>query len=458
MPPRRSKRQSSVDIKEEQDVSPVKRVYKKKPLEERNTNEFVAAKTKLHTSTIPDNLPCREKEFQEIYLFLQTHISNRTSGCMYISGVPGTGKTATVHEVVRALESEFKSEQEEEEEKKKKRKKKTDEDAKKRARKVKKKVNASMEHAFTFIEINALRLTEPKKFYVELYKKLVGDSKRISVSSAKDYMSNYFCEVEAQRQQERPFIVLMVDELDLLCTRKQQILYHLFNWPMSDVNLAVVAIANTMDLPERVMMSRISSRVGLNRITFQPYTHIELKQIIKSRIDSLNIFDGPAVELIARKVASVSGDARKALDLCRKAVLMAESSYHSNPNRDGLVNIDDVQAALRDLSSAVKASAIRQCSKHEQIFLEAVISAFEQNGLEEASFESVARIHENTSFFRGHKCSISQLFHIAFRLYEHRLILLDTSPGCFLSKKVRLNVSKDDIDLALKMQEAEEDS
>lgn len=444
MSSRRPKRQSSVTTKEEleQTVTPAKRVFKTKRIEESNTNEFLVAKTKLHTSTIPDNLPCREKEFQEIYLFLHTHISNRTSGCMYIAGVPGTGKTATVHEVVRALESEFKSEQKKEEKIKKK-----------QSRQVRKKVNASMDNIFTFIEINALRLTEPKKFYVELYKKLVGDSKRISVSLAKDYMSNYFYEVEAQRQQDRPFIVLMVDELDLLCTRKQQILYHLFNWPMSDVNLAVVAIANTMDLPERVMMSRISSRVGLNRITFQPYTHGELKQIIKSRIDSLKIFDAPAVELIARKVASVSGDARKALDLCRKAVLMAESSFSNNPNRDGLVNIDDVQAALRDLSSTVKASAIRQCSKHEQIFLEAVISAFEQNGLEEASFESVARIHENTSFFRGHKCSISQLFHIAFRLYEQRLILLDTSPGCFLSKKVRLNVSKDDIDLALKMQD-----
>ena len=56
---------------------------------------------------------------------------------MYISGVPGTGKTATVHEVSRHL------------------------------------LAASAEGClpkFRFIEINGLRLTEPRQAYVEILK------------------------------------------------------------------------------------------------------------------------------------------------------------------------------------------------------------------------------------------------------------------------------------------------
>ena len=386
---------------------------------------------------MPENLPCREDEYKEIYKFLQEHIEEQRSGCMYISGVPGTGKTATVYEVVRALQSEFTCDDYA-----------GQSDRKKKARK---KLAASVERRFTFIEINGLRLTEPKQFYVELYKKLVGDTKRISVGSAKDYISKYFSEAEEKHQQKRPFIVLLVDELDLLCTRKQQILYHLFDWPSHpNVKLAVVAIANAFDLPERLMKNRVSSRLGFNRITFQPYNHDELKKIIESRLSNMKIFEGPAVQLIGRKVASVSGDARKALDLCRKSVLMAQRACEENSKRKPLVTVDDVQDALVELSSTVKATAIRESSEQEKTFLQAVLACFHSSGLEEASFESVAESHQALSMGL-HKCSITEIFHIAFRLYQHRLILLDTAPGCFLSKKIRLNVSKDDIDFGLKM-------
>lgn len=50
---------------------------------------------------------------------------------MYISGVPGTGKTATVTTVIRKLEQETLKD-------------------------------------FTYININGMRLTEPKQCYVEV--------------------------------------------------------------------------------------------------------------------------------------------------------------------------------------------------------------------------------------------------------------------------------------------------
>merc|ERR1712096_592381 len=77
--------------------------------------------------------------------------------------------------------------------------------------------------------------------------------------------------------------VFLVDELDMLCNRKQSVLYNIFDWPSKPQGkLIVIAIANTMDLPERVMINRVSSRLGLTRQTFQPYSHTQLQTIVAS--------------------------------------------------------------------------------------------------------------------------------------------------------------------------------
>ena len=90
----------------------------------------------------------------------------------------------------------------------------------------------------------------------------------------------------------------------MLCNRKQSVLYNIFDWPSKpEGKLIIIAIANTMDLPERVMMGRVSSRLGLTRQTFQPYTHAQLQTIVASRLEGLEVFQQDAVQL----VASLSG-------------------------------------------------------------------------------------------------------------------------------------------------------
>lgn len=57
--------------------------------------------------------------------------------------------------------------------------------------------------------------------------------------------------------------ILVMDELDQLVTKKQTLIYNMFNWPTRpDSNLIVIAIANTMDLPERVLSNKVASRLG----------------------------------------------------------------------------------------------------------------------------------------------------------------------------------------------------
>lgn len=55
-----------------------------------------------------------------------------------------------------------------------------------------------------------------------------------------------------------------MDELDQLVTKNQSVMYNFFNWPgLRHSRLIVLAVANTMDLPERTLSNKISSRLGL---------------------------------------------------------------------------------------------------------------------------------------------------------------------------------------------------
>ncbi len=57
--------------------------------------------------------------------------------------------------------------------------------------------------------------------------------------------------------------IVLMDELDQLVTTKQDVVYNFFNWPtIADSKLIVIAVANTHDLPERVMTGRVRSRLG----------------------------------------------------------------------------------------------------------------------------------------------------------------------------------------------------
>ena len=124
--------------------------------------------------------------------------------------------------------------------------------------------------------------------------------------------------------------VVLLDELDQLVMAKQTVLYNLFNWPtLPNSRLIVVAIANTMNLAD-MLPNKIQSRVGitplskyltegLTRVNFEPYTTPQLMQIIESRLKNVpgNIVENDAIRLCAMRIANNTGDARKALDVCR---------------------------------------------------------------------------------------------------------------------------------------------
>lgn len=86
-----------------------------------------------------------------------------------------------------------------------------------------------------------------------------------------------------------------------------QVLYNLCEWPTrAGARLAVVGIANTLDLPER-LLPRIASRLGGRRVVFQPYKRDQLKRIVDERLLSAgvaHVFQENAIKYAAGKVSS----------------------------------------------------------------------------------------------------------------------------------------------------------
>ncbi|XP_072173400.1 uncharacterized protein [Diadema setosum] len=368
------------------------------------------ARVRLHVSAVPDSLPCRDQEFADIYAFVKSKLLDGTGGCMYISGVPGTGKTATVMEVLHWLRKD---------------------------------VEADDVPKFKCVEINGMRLTSPHQAYVEIIKSLTG--KKATPEHAATLLDKLFSSNKASKVPT----VLVVDELDLLWTRKQGVLYSIFDWPTRpNAQLIVVAIANTMDLPERIMMNRVASRLGLTRMTFQPYTYKQLQEIVESRLRGIDAFQPDAVQLAARKVAAISGDARRALDICRRATEIAEVAAGKDKKK-AVVGMAQVNAAVTEMFCSPKIMAMRLASEQEQIFLRAVISEFRQSGLEEATFAEILQQHVSLCRIEGlQPPTVSDVWGVCKRLASTRLLLLEASTN-ELGQRVRLNVSQDDVRYAL---------
>lgn len=381
--------------------------------DENDSNNFAAARKRLHVSAVPKSLPCREKEYMEIYSFLEGNISDGIGGCMYVSGVPGTGKTATTTAVVRALKDE---------------------------------ADKKQIPAFEFVEINGMKITEPRKAYVEIHRQLTG--KTVTAEQAYNLLDKRF----STSSSRRTMTVLLVDELDILCNKRQDVVYNLLNWPnLNSARLIVVTIANTMDLPERILMGKVTSRLGLSRLTFQPYSHKQLQEIVASRLSGLDSFNSDAIQLVSRKVAALSGDARRALDICRRSSEIAEA----DGAKKTFVTMTHVQQALNEMISCTKVKAIKACSKMEKYFLQAVCMEVERTGIEEVTFHGVYGQFKTITVLNGAPLPPpGAALAITTRLSASRLIISEHTRKDYYMK-ILLNISIDDFYYATQMKAQE---
>jgi len=162
-----------------------------------------------------------------------------------------------------------------------------------------------------------------------------------------------------------------------------------------------------MDLPERTLSNKISSRLGLTRITFPGYTHEQLMKIIQSRLEGVDgdVVTSDAIQFAARKVAAVSGDARRALDICRRAVEIAESDVlnptaPNTPSKKkekneqaekervsknlGKVTIATIKRAINEATSSPLQQYLRGLPLASKILLAALLAKTRRTGIGES--------------------------------------------------------------------------
>ncbi|KAJ0550927.1 putative chromatin regulator PHD family [Helianthus annuus] len=383
--------------------------------------ELEKAKATLLLATLPKSLPCRNKEMEEITAFIKGAICDDQclGRCLYIHGVPGTGKTMSVLAVMRSLRSE---------------------------------VDAGITKPYSFVEINGLKLATPENIYRVIYEALTGH--RVSWKKALNLLNDKFSNgVKSSKDDDRPCI-LLIDELDLLVTRNQSVLYNILDWPTKpNSKLIVIGIANTMDLPEK-LLPRISSRMGIQRLCFSPYNYLQLQEIIGCRLKGIDAFEKQAIEFASRKVAAVSGDARRALEICRRAAELADyrvKKSTSLPNTGkALVGMSEVEAAIQEMFQAPHIQVMRSCSKLGKIFLAAMVHELYKTGMSETTFEKLAQTFSclctsNGITFPGW----DTLLRIGCKLGESRIILCESGASHRL-QKLQLNFPSDDVSFALK--------
>ncbi|XP_039083602.1 cell division control protein 6 homolog isoform X1 [Hyaena hyaena] len=281
---------------------------------------YQQAKLVLNTA-VPDRLPAREKEMNVIRNFLREHICGKKAGSLYLSGPPGTGKTACLSRILQDFKKELKG--------------------------------------FKTVMLNCMSLRSAQAVFPAIAQEICQEE--VSRPAGKDMMKKLENQMTAEKG---PMIVLVLDEVDQLDSKGQDVLYTLFEWPwLNNSRLVLIGIANTLDLTDRIL-PRLQAREKCKPrlLNFPPYTKNQIAAILQDRLDLVSrdqVLDSAAIQFCARKVSAVSGDVRKALDVCRRAIEIVESDVKSQtilkplseckspseslvPKRVGLIHISQV--------------------------------------------------------------------------------------------------------------------
>ncbi|XP_054252818.1 cell division control protein 6 homolog [Indicator indicator] len=247
---------------------------------------YQQAKRALHAAA-PERLHAREREIGIIRQFLRDHVCGRRPGSLYISGAPGTGKTACLSRVLLDCKGDLAGSK--------------------------------------TIILNCMALSSPAGIFPALAQEL-----GLPGATGREGMRR----LEKKLTAQGPMVLLVLDELDQLESKGQDVLYTLFEWPrLPGSRLVLVGLANALDLADRSLARLSAHPAGSPQLLhFPPYTREQLTAILTERLGQVAgapVLDAAALQFCARKVSAVSGDARMALDVCRRAVEVVELEVRS---------------------------------------------------------------------------------------------------------------------------------
>ncbi len=190
----------------------------------------------------------------------QSHVAINAS--LFIAGPPGTGKTASVLSVIARLRKE--------------------------------QANGKIPE-FDFVSLNGMEMRHPFEAYVKFWEMISGPSKQkcppeVAVAKLERHFAGRGGTDEDDKNSKQ-IVVLLLDEIDYLVTKKQTVLYNFFDWPRRTCEngcgprLIVVGISNTLNLPSRLKPS-VQSRLGSETCGYKSYNVKDMIAILKTKIQS----------------------------------------------------------------------------------------------------------------------------------------------------------------------------
>ncbi|PGH11500.1 hypothetical protein AJ79_04875 [Helicocarpus griseus UAMH5409] len=262
---------------------------------------YTPARQLFAQSATPGRLLGRDSEREELSSFIQDAVQSRHGGCMYVSGPPGTGKSAMVDEVCQDLD-------------------------------LKKSVKVA--------HINCASMTSSKDIYAKLTDELCDDP-QLFKKSRTELLGSMFL----QKKRSAPFYLVALDEIDHLLTTDVETLYTMFEWSLQPgSHLVLIGIANALDLTDRFMPRLKAKNLKPRLLPFLPYTASQISGIVSARLCSLlpdnhteskdyvPFLHPAAIQLCSRKVASQTGDLRKAFDIVRRTLDLIEQETRQKMN------------------------------------------------------------------------------------------------------------------------------
>ena len=216
----------------------------------------------------------------------------------------------------------------------------------------------------------------------DIYNRLIGElTEETELSEQCDTM-RLQSKLIPRKNSNGPIYVVVLDEIDYLLTLDLEILYKLFEWSMMRLSrLVLIGIANALDLTDRFLPRLKARNLKPRLLPFLPYSASQIASIITSKLrslasteetDKIPFIHPAAIQLCAKKVASQTGDIRKAFDMIHRTIDLVESetkqmhqlefNSHPSPSKSPLSDNPNLSSPLRPRQSAESLASLTPLS------------------------------------------------------------------------------------------------
>lgn len=310
----------------------------------------------------PGQLIGRESEREQLTEFLGRCSSSSPNGCLYVSGAPGTGKSAMITEMTREYAE-----------------------------------RGGVRSAF----INCMSIKSSKDLYSTLLGGLGLDSD-MAETDAIAALQQAFC----PKSETATVYQVTLDEIDHILTMGLESLYRIFEWSLQKSSrLVLIGIANALDLTDRFLPRLKSKNLKPELLPFLPYTAAQVKNIIVTRLKSLMpagkegyipFIHPAAIELCSRKVSSQTGDLRKAFEICRRALDLIEAETRSKHAEEAREKMLQMTPSKKPLGENVNGVAMAGCGSSRSV-VQIMASSLKALTAETAPRASIGHLNKITA-------------------------------------------------------------